>query len=368
MMRDKVISMQMVPVYFQTSRWLRGYLDPPGYESGYKPQRAVTYADQLLAALQNPVSAAVRKFGVSNAPFRDFDYIQPGWIQPQGANLLEVPCGFPGANADKAGQNNGRTSYATWQHAFSQLFANDADFKRVARYPLFSIIDTNSAHHLSAPLVERAVRLADPGRLGGNPTRAMLVVNFDNHPDYGGDTTSPSTCQNWGCFVSKTVQNVYAYPIADAYVRLGANDPLANPSWSRGQWHLANSGGGMVDIDSTHASTLEAQLDTVIGTISPPSRGGPANVDAYVSLDRDVLKRNFTQYNDGPFPAADGIAGVETCLSHLVRTGVHIVGFDICGLPTFPGATKDAVDFKVPDAMALAKTQVTDLWNHIASL
>src|SRR5215207_9182642 len=68
MMRDKVISMQMVPVYFQTSRWLRGYLDPPGYESGYKPQRAVTYADQLLAALQNPVPPAVRNFGVSNAP------------------------------------------------------------------------------------------------------------------------------------------------------------------------------------------------------------------------------------------------------------------------------------------------------------
>jgi hypothetical protein len=365
MMRDKVISMQqMVPVYFQTSRWLRGYLDPPVYETGYNAPRAVTYANQLLGTLQNPVSPAVRKSGVSDIPFRDFNYIQPGWTQPQGS-LLQAPCGFPGPRGDMAGQNNGRTDYAIWQHAFSQLFVNDADFKRVAQYPLFSIIDTNSAHHLSAPLVERAVKRTDATRLAGNPTRAMLVVNFDNHPDYGGDTTSPSTCQNWGCFVSKTVPNVYAYPIADAYVRFGANDPQANPTWSRGQWHQASSGGGMVDIDSTHAATLQQQLDTVIRTISP---GGAANLDAYVSLDRDVLKRNFTQYNDGPFPAADGIAGVEACLAHLVHTGVRIVGFDICGLPTFPGATKDAVDFKVPDAMALAKTQVTGLWNYIVAL
>jgi len=269
-----------------------------------------------------------------------------------------------------AGQNNGRTDYAIWQHAFSQLFANDAHFQQVAQYPLFSIIDTNSAHHLSAPLVERAVRRTDPNRLGGHPTRAMLVVNFDNHPDYGGDTTSPSTCQNWGGFVSKTVPNVYAYPIADAYVRFGSNDPqAANPTWGYGQWHRANSGGGMVDIDPNHTATLQTQLDTVIAIISP---GGAANLDAYVSLDRDVLKRNFTQYDDGPFPAAAGIAGVEACLTHLVQAGVHIVGFDICGLPTFPGATKDptakAGGFTVKDAMTLAQTQVTGLWNHIVAL
>lgn len=311
-------------------------------------------------------SPCVYRTRSSRPPFRDFDYIQPGWIQHQ-ANLLLAPCGWPGPNSDLAGQNNGRTNYATWQHAFSQLFANDADFQRVARYPLFSIIDTNSAHHLSAPLVERAVSRADPRRLAGQPTRAMLVINFDNHPDYGGDTTSPVTCQNWGCFVSKTVQNVYANPIADAYVRFGANDPQANPTWGRGEWHQANLAGGMVDINPNYTATLQAQLNTVIGIISP---GAPANVDAYVSLDRDVLKRSFTQYNDGPFPAAAGIAGVETCLAHLVGVGARIVGFDICGLPTFPGATRDptAAGFTTPDAMTLAGTQITDLWNYLIAL
>src|SRR5712691_10219975 len=215
----------MVPVYFQTSRWLRGYLEKPMYTVGYKAPQAAQYANQILGTLPNPPAGPVRKFGVSDIPYNNFNYIQPAWIQHQ-TDLLLAPCGFPGPNGDKAGENNGRTGYPTWQHAFSQLFANDLDFQQVAGYPLFSIIDTNSAHHLSAPLVERAVNRADPNRLGGNPTRAMLVVNFDRHPDYGSapsDTGTPITCQSWGRFVVNTVVGVYNHPLADAYVRFGSN-------------------------------------------------------------------------------------------------------------------------------------------------
>jgi len=357
---------QMVPVYFQTSRWLRGYLEGPVFETGYGAVRAANYATQILGSMPNPAAAAVRKSGVSNQ-FLDFTYILAGWLQFQ-PNLLQASCGWPGLNGNMAGQNNGRTGYPTWQHAFSQLFANDPDFQGVvAGFPLFSIIDTNSAHHVSAPLVERAVALADPNRLAGAPNRAMLVINFDNHPDYGGDTNVPITCQNWGCFVSNNVANVYNHQISDAYVRFGANNPQnPNPDWSHGQWHQANQG-GMIDIDPNHNSTLEAQINTVIAAISP---GGAANVDAYVSLDRDVLKRSYTQYGDGPFAPANGVQGVKDCLTHLVAVGAHLAGVDICGLPTYPGASADHMggQFTVTDATALAGNQIVDLWNFTIAL
>lgn len=232
----KVINMtQMVPVYFQTSRWLRGYLQKPFYANGYTARRASEYANDLLGQLLNPPAGAIYKLGVSDSPYTNFDYIRPEWIKPQG-DLLLLPCGYPGERDDQAGKNNGEASYATWQYAFKKLFSEDGDFQHAAPYPLFSIIDTDSAHHLSAPLVEHAVQFADPDRLTGKPNRAMIVVNFDAHTDYGAKNLAPTiTCQSWGRFVSNTIAEIHPHPLADAYVHFGLNTGDKETTWKQGE-------------------------------------------------------------------------------------------------------------------------------------
>ena len=62
-------------------------------------------------------------------------------------------------------------------------------------------------------------------------------------------------------------------------------------------------------------------------------------VQAYVTLDRDVLKPHYNQYPDGPFPAVSGLAGVMDCLTHLHGQGVPLIGFDITGLPVIPSSS-----------------------------
>jgi hypothetical protein len=361
---------QMAPVYFQTSQWLRGYLEKPMYTGGYQPGRAQSYANGILNALPNPPAGPVAKLGVANNPFLDLNYVQAAWVQGQPTLLLKS-CGFPGGDGTKAGENNGQTSYSTWRYAFSQLFANDNDFQgAVAGAPMFSIIDTNSAHHLSAPLVERAVNRADLGRLGGNPAHAMLVVNFDCHTDYG--TTAlgtPVTCQSWGRFVSNAIPNVYGHALADAYLQMGTPSAGA-ATWTTAVWHPAavlHPAQAKTPVKTgIGTNSVADQLDMVVGQINPNA----LPLDAYVSLDRDLLKQSYTQYDDGAFPPDAGIEGVKECLTRLVQHHhADIVGFDICGLPTYPGSSsRSGPPINADQAMEMAKNQIIDLWNFVQQL
>jgi hypothetical protein len=359
----------MIPAYFQTSKWLRGYMAPPTYGGGYTAQRVQAYADGILNGLADPARPAltrVRKVGVGADP-RDLTYIQAGWLQGQATVLLQT-CGYPGPNNDQAGQNTGRTGYATWQHAFSQLFTQDADFLQAAvqAAPLFSIIDTDSAHHLSAPLVERAVLRTAAALAPGQPAARTIVINFDAHEDYGGATAPDINCQSWGYFVTNTVPAVHPAPLADAYIQFGSKDPMdAAPSWAHGKWHRAGGAAGLAAIPYNAAAPdpLRAQLDAVLAAVAP----GAPPVQAYVTLDRDVLRPHYNQYPHGPFPVAPGLAGVMNCLTHLSGRGVPLIGFDVTGLPVIPSSSTDAA-ITITQAVADAQNQITQLWTHALPL
>ncbi|HEX5406238.1 MAG TPA: hypothetical protein VFX16_28505 [Pseudonocardiaceae bacterium] len=362
--------MRAVPIYFQTSRWLRAYLEKPGHEAGYKQSAADAYAKLVTDLLANPAANPVRKLGVPENAV-NFSYVPPEF-RPQSADLLQLPCGLPGPNGDQAGLNNGKTQYDVLRTSFHNLFTRDKEFHGpVAQHPWFSIIDTDSAHHLSGPLVEQAIRWRDPGRLEGAPERRMIVINFDAHTDYGAknDFQAPVTCQSWGRFVSNTVPGSYDHPLADAYVRFGHNAAYNDvPSWGEAEWHQADAPYVTKKVIE-HYTGDEPLIDQLKLVRDQVAGGDEVPIFAYVSLDRDVLKQNYTQYNDGPFNPQAGIDGVKACLSYLHRTGAEIIGFDVTGLPTFPGATRSADNrLPIPDAIALATRQIVELWDHVARL
>jgi hypothetical protein len=348
----------MVPVYFQLSKWVYGYFKRPAYDKTYDDPTAIAYAQGLLNQLPNPAAPAVSKLGVEPVPL-NLTYIPAGYRNHQ--NLLQLSCGYPGPNNDQAGKNNGTTSYAQWRTGFRNLFTQDPQLNNIAQ-PLFSIIDTNSAHHVSAPLVERAVTRAQPP--------AAIVINYDMHPDYG-TGGGQIGCQGWGYYVSNAVANQHG-ALAQAYVQLGGAPPRDAQAitWDGGQWHQAAGPGGMAVIQPQNnpgQHPVYNQISAVLAAVSQAANG--AVVDAYISLDRDLVQTSYTQYDDGKFTWNDSLQGVQACLAALQAHGSHLIGFDVCGLPTRPGVSSktwvNANDkIKVVDqAIPPAATQVLDLWN-----
>src|SRR4029450_2940702 len=125
------------------------YFQDPQHAPVYHHPTATAYATGVLNSLPGPAGLPVSKLGVA-ANGLNLTYIPAGWRNNQ--DLLQRPCGDPGANLDQAGYNTGRTSYAQLQAGFPNLFANDAQLNAIPQ-PLFAIVDTDSAHHFSAPLV-----------------------------------------------------------------------------------------------------------------------------------------------------------------------------------------------------------------------
>jgi hypothetical protein len=359
----------MVPVYFQLSRWLYGYFQNPDWSRVYHDATAINYITTnvpnhppgILDQLPNPAANPVSKQGIAA------DGLNVGYIQAADRNnqdLLQRSCGDPGPNGDRAGQNNGRTSYAQWQSAFHNLFANDAQLNAIAQ-PIFGIIDTNSAHHLSAPLVERAVT-----RARALHSQAVVVINFDMHPDYGTGVGGMIGCQGWGWYVSNIVQGIHAAPLANAYVRLGGDVPRDGQpiTWDGAQWHQPAVGGlQVVQPGAGHPHPVGNQVNAVLAAVAHAT--GVGRVDAYVSIDRDLVQKSFTQYDDGKFTWADAFAGVQACLAALQAHGSWLIGFDVCGLPTHPGvSSKGWVQGARPStsqAIQDAAGQVVQLWNQV---
>jgi hypothetical protein len=346
----------MVPVYFQLSRWLYGYFQNPTFSTVYHDATATNYITGLLNQLPGPAANPVSMRGVAPDGL-NVNYIPAPYRNNQ--NLLQRPCGDPGPGKDKAGENNGMTTYVQWQNGFHNLFANDVQLNGIAE-PLFSIIDTDSAHHLSAPLVERAVTRAG--------SQAAIVINYDMHPDYGTGGGGTIGCQGWGYYVSNAVGAIHAAPLAQAYVRLGGSPPRDNqaPAWDGGEWHRAGTGGmSVIQPLQGQPHLVTNQINAVLAAVAQAAN--VARVDAYISIDRDLIQTSLTQYDDGKFTWVDTLAGVQACLAALQAHGSRLIGFDVCGLPTHPGvSSRSWVAGQRPNrptAIQDATAQVVQLWN-----
>lgn len=210
--------------------------------------------------------------------------------------------------------------------------------------PFLALITNNRAHHFSLAMAHRAFS-SSPYR-NQNPHR--LVINFDQHEDYG--TTGPGTlrCSNWGPYLfNRTAQSLQAVNghqetavtlrnnrVADTYAVLG----LAKGFGSSGmqpdtstQCRLKMR--GSVSLNQPPIGGNPLHLGAAITEIFNQLPDGE-QIDVFITLDRDVMKWSCTGWDDGAYQPQLIRQAVTDCIQRIGQApNMNLVGMDITGAP-----------------------------------
>jgi hypothetical protein len=322
-------------VFLNTTRWGRCYgPDGPPLQLGAVLQVAGEVADRLGPAREGVFESFLHATEHSNGLTYAAPVADPLFLRPIGSPV--------GTDVVSNGEINPRTLV----QAFAPVWAQLPDPERLR----CTVIDSNNAHHFSLLLAQRVLATAPAGR-------TRLIVNFDAHTDYGLTSNNLLRCSNWGAFaIRQGVQPdgtpLFPRPAADAYLSVGVKGADAGP----GQGRLRIGAGAMAEQilqpvgmnnapgnQQPVATNLVTALVNALQVAQLPSN----RLDVYVSIDRDVEQRSFTDYNDGPFPPALIWAFIEAFVRALAaRRGpdsvVRLAGFDLCGFPTLAGISQVA--------------------------
>lgn len=235
------------------------------------------------------------------------------------------------SRTDNSGRIRFRHPVATGQHGevpflnFRDAFLGGRGFRGTSPIltdvpnPLFSLIDHNSAHHMSYVLAQKAFRGS------GNTSGWSIVVSFDQHTDYNDFTNINGIidCQSWGQALRPTNRAVRTIdsPIAQ-YIVLGSGAGTAcGRRWSM---NGANVGPNVGLGNTTAILNHFFQARNLAG------------YDVYITVDRDFIKAGATPYPEQAFSATPvvGRKAVSDCLGFFKARNTNFVGFDVCGWPS----------------------------------
>jgi hypothetical protein len=186
--------------------------------------------------------------------------------------------------------------------------------------PLFGVVDSNYFHQMSAPLVEHAFN-----HHTHTGERIRVLVQIDHHSDFPGGTPADNVrCNNWINYVTKaiTVDGSERAPVVDKVLWVNGVASACN-DFSKNQY--SEAGGSLKNF--TGAPTIAEQLAVLV----PSGK----QADIYVTVDRDIMSYNYTGWNNG-YHSDRSIQKVVADIvqfAALTRTGSHIVGIDVTGLP-----------------------------------
>jgi len=186
--------------------------------------------------------------------------------------------------------------------------------------PVTTVVSTNYAHNLSAPLS----RLAFEQSKTQYPIK--IVVNMDYHFDCGYGTKTEVGVDNggWG---KHTVLNIIPGAVAQVYATFGVRDVPPGGLFAGGKG-LVFKGGGVGGIGT---DKILSDIDNIVKDYKSKGFQG---VDMYVTVDRDVLTYGKTDFKPGKAERGILITTLEPMIARLNKYGhVNIVGFDITGLP-----------------------------------
>jgi hypothetical protein len=248
---------------------------------------------------------------------------------------------------------NGEVNFMNFANAFlgvNGLFSQ-APFKKEGSEPfLFGIIDHNSAHHVSWPLIARA--------LTRRATKEhALVLNFDAHYDYGSSGSDSIHCSTWAVKLFEPCGALVAARLATAYASIGVlrNREQVKPSGDFATSVLTNK--GQDKVQNLLTSSTETQRGTsVSGLLDAIEKKAGLNgmqYSVYVTYDRDISQVSCTPYKDGQHEPEHAQLAVLNMLMELKSRGCELVGFDVCGLPNTDGTTTISGKSQ-SDAVALA--------------
>lgn len=219
--------------------------------------------------------------------------------------------------------------------------------------PLFSVIDHNSAHHVSWGLAKHAFSNY------GDEDAKKLIINFDAHKDFSKIRSKhvkyKIRCNNWAAWAVAGGVDL-SYRIAHGYMHIGhpANYTRRNFGAKSGDW-------GGSKYYAPHSSPVSFKKRTVESQVMAALKAtGTSPVDAYVTLDRDVMIGSGTSYGCGEHLPKHLFQALDECLATLYGAGVSLCGFDICGLPAFSASFgSDLIDNDPIRVMERAKRDIS---------
>lgn len=223
--------------------------------------------------------------------------------------------------------DRGRLPYSSIDNVTNQLNAAPP-----AAVPIFSIIDSNAAHHFSEPLIRLAFH--------GSP-RPRAIVQIDQHPDITSGTGTDLDCTNWGRFALTAAQTAGGAHTA-VYIWVGPATPAAAGNFTVKSY---TTPGTVLATANTNAAGLGAEVLAKINA----ALGTPADFDVYVSVDRDFHAYGATGWDvygkHSPTQARPAVAGIINAFPH-TGAGGHLRGFDVVGMPVTgtPSASTEVLD------------------------
>lgn len=228
-------------------------------------------------------------------------------------------------------------------------------------WPLFSVWDCNSFHTSGYLMGKYAFDCAESPQ-----DKTLIVVNIDQHSDAGSSSQKYVSSDRWGTPLIKQYGKGVYVSLSCAGMK---EDDIACEShvWYKDEekgiqyikvetprkrnfldakkqkattesWILKKHLDGLVGGEKKNAEeAMTKHWKALLGLIEPEESEEPKHFDyVFLTIDRDCMKNNFTQWGDGKsilenYKHVNNVAGAV--LETLTKNGAKLVGFDVTGLP-----------------------------------
>jgi len=191
--------------------------------------------------------------------------------------------------------------------------------------PFTTVVSTNFAHNLSAPLSQIAFEKSKTSK-----SAIKLVINMDYHYDCGDGSSGEKDSVDNGAWGQHHVLKKIKTGNAHVYATFGVLNEYAP-----GGIFIDGEGLQRENISGLDKNSLMNKIESVVKTYKENNFLG---VDIYVTVDRDVLTYGATHFSPGKEERGIVIRTVDPLIARLRKYGsVNIVGFDITGLPKAGG-------------------------------
>ena len=237
---------------------------------------------------------------------------------------------------------------------------------------LFSVIDHNSAHHISYLLACWAFKKR------GRKDAVKIVINFDQHEDYGYKTPKTKiNCGAWGCYIinGPPAGSRFRRPgfKVGNYVSVGNGKKVGGIMGRQGEHvgrHTCASGKFYTNIykagakgDHSPSAVVIADKNNLLKKLGTKMGHGLIPWDIYVSVDRDCIQGNDTPYGHGVHKPEEVRHAVYNLLRDMRNTRSQLVGFDVIGLPHHTSTNKAIAYKDISQLYNIALQYTNPTWN-----
>jgi hypothetical protein len=259
--------------------------------------------------------------------------------QPQKKPSVAPPVLKPVKNPKPVMESN--KSSAVPSEQMDSFIENLIELKPSLGFPVFSVCDCNSFHttgYLWGMYAARSLQQL------GLPKGPVAIVNFDSHADTGKKDSQVVAIDRWGGMLVNSMAKA-GFPACYLSVFNHPNGEGSAFSATEGAKKSAKlpTIGKALDQSKTFLD-FWGKVETYFGKKIQY---------VFVSIDRDVLKNNYTQWGDGAIADHEALmVAMRTALAPLevLKTSAQktatLIGFDITGLPECNAVMKAPSDSK----------------------